>query len=61
MYLLTNDGLPIIDEIEQMPNVYCNLGVGKNGILHNIIGAKILKNIYNDCYTKDMYMFRINR
>ena len=61
MYLLTNDGLPIIDEIEQMPNVYCNLGVGKNGILHNIIGAKMHKNIYNDCYTKDMYMFRINR
>lgn len=60
-YLLTNDGLPVVDEIEQLPNVYCNLGVGKNGILHNIIGAKMLKNIYNDCYTKDMYLFRINR
>jgi len=61
MYLMTKDNLPIIDEIEEMPNVYCNLGVGKNGIIHNIIGAKMLKNIYNDCYTKDMYMFRINR
>lgn len=61
MYVMTKDGLPIIDEIEDMPNVYCNLGVGKNGIIHNIIGAKMLKNIYNDCYTKDMYMFRMNR
>lgn len=61
MYLETKDGLPIIDEMEEMPNVYCNLGVGKNGIIHNVIGAKMLRSIYNDCYTKDMYMFRINR
>lgn len=61
VFLQTQDLLPIIDELENMPNVYCNLGVGKNGILQNIIGAKMLKNIYNDCYTKDMYLFRINR
>lgn len=61
LYLQTSDGLPVIDEIDNMPNVYCNLGVGKNGILHNVMGASMLKNIYSDCYTKDMYMFRINR
>lgn len=61
LYLQTSDGLPVIDEIDNMPNVYCNLGVGKNGILHNVMGAGMLKNIYSDCYTKDMYMFRINR
>lgn len=61
VFLQTSDGLPIVDEIENMSNVYCNLGVGKNGILQNIIGAKMLKNIYSDCYTKDMYLFRINR
>lgn len=61
LYLQTSDALPIIDELENMPNVYCNLGVGKNGLLYNVLGAKMLKNIYNDCYTKDMYMFRINR
>jgi len=61
MYIMTKDRLPIIDEIEEMPNVYCNLGVGKNGIIHNLIGAKMLKNIYSDCYTKDMYMFRISK
>lgn len=61
LFLQTQDSLPVIDELEDMPNVYCNLGVGKNGILHNVIGGKMLKNIYNDCYTKDMYLFRINR
>lgn len=61
IYIMTKDRLPVIDEIEDMPNVYCNLGVGKNGIIHNLIGAKMLKNIYSDCYTKDMYMFRINK
>lgn len=61
VFLQTSDGLGIIDEIDDMPNVYCNLGVGKNGILQNVIGAKMLKNIYGDCYTKDMYLFRISR
>lgn len=61
VFLQTQDLLPIIDELENMPNVYCNLGVGKNGILQNVVGAKMLKNICNDCYTKDMYLFRINR
>lgn len=61
IYLQTKDRLPIIDEIEQMPNVYCNLSVGKSGMLYSVLGAKMLQNIYNDCYTKDMYMFRINR
>lgn len=60
-YLLTKDHLPVIDEIENMPNVYCNVGVGKNGIVHNIIGGVLLQNIYKDYYTKDMYLFRLNK
>ncbi|MBR5227145.1 MAG: FAD-binding oxidoreductase [Clostridia bacterium] len=60
-YLMTKDGLPIIDEIEQLPNIYCNLGIGKNGIIYSAIGAKMLSSIYDDCYTKDMNLFRINR
>ena len=35
----------IIDELNNMPNVYCNLGVGKNGIIHSMIGARMLKYI----------------
>lgn len=57
----TKDTLPIIDEIPEMPNVYCNLGFGSNGILYSVIGAKMLKDILKDYYAKDMNMFRIDR
>lgn len=61
MYLDTKDGLPIIDELENMPNVYCNLSVGKNGIIFSMIGARMLKNISKRYNEKDMYLFRGNR
>ena len=61
MYLDTKDGLPIIDEIENMPNVYCNLGTGKNGIIFSMIGARMLKEISKRYHIKDMYLFRENR
>ena len=61
MYLDTKDGLPIIDEIENMPNVYCNLGVGKNGIIYSMIGARMLRNVSKQYHIKDMYLFRENR
>ncbi|MDO4283646.1 MAG: FAD-dependent oxidoreductase [Clostridia bacterium] len=57
----TKDGLPIIDEIPNMPNCFCNLGFGANGILYSVIGADILKDAIKGFYTKDMYMFKINR
>ena len=61
MYLETKDGLPIIDELDNMPNIYCNLGVGKNGIIYSMIGAKMLKDISKQYNVKDMYLFRENR
>lgn len=61
MYLDTKDALPIIDELENMPNVYCNLGTGKNGIIFSMIGARMLKDISKQYHIKDMYMFRENR
>ena len=61
MYVGTKDNLPIIDEIPDMPNCFCNLGFGSNGILYSVIGASMLKNAVNGLYTKDMNMFRINR
>lgn len=61
VYLDTKDGLPIIDELENMPNVYCNLGVGKNGVIFSIMGAKMLKDIVSKSNIKDMYLFRENR
>ena len=61
LYLETKDTLPIIDEIKDMTNVYCNLSVGRNGIVHSMIGAKLLKDIVKQSHVKDMYMFRENR
>ncbi|MBQ8043025.1 MAG: FAD-binding oxidoreductase [Clostridia bacterium] len=61
MYLDTKDGLPIIDELENMPNVYCNLSTGKNGIIFSMIGARMLRNVSKQYHEKDMYMFRENR
>ena len=61
MYLDTKDGLPIIDEIEDMPNVYLNLGVGKNGIIYSLFGSKMLKDITKRSHIKDMYIFKEKR
>ncbi len=57
----TLDCLPIIDEIDDMPNCFCNLGYGSNGLLFSVIGAKTLKDAVKGLYTKDMKMFRIKR
>ena len=57
----TKDSLPIIDEIPNMPNAFCNLGFGQNGILYSVIGADMLRNAIKGLYTKDMNMFRVNR
>lgn len=60
-YASTKDGLPYVDEIPNMPNCFCNLGLGSNGIIYSAIGAGMLKNAINGLYTKDMNIFRINR
>lgn len=57
----TKDSLPIIDEIPGMSNTFCNLGFCVNGILHNVIGADMLKDAVKGFYTKDMNMFKIDR
>lgn len=60
-YANTKDSLPMIDEIPGMPNCFCNLGFGTNGIIYSALGASMLKNAINGLYTKDMNIFRINR
>ena len=57
----TKDGLPIIDEIQGYPNVFCNLAYGVNGTLYSIIGAKILEEINDQCYYRDIHLFKIKR
>lgn len=61
MYLETKDGLPIIDELEDLPNVYVNIGSGLNGVVHSAIGANMLRDICKEYHTKDMIMYKINR
>ncbi|MEG1705614.1 MAG: FAD-dependent oxidoreductase [Clostridia bacterium] len=60
-FVNTVDTLPIVDEIENMPNCFCNLGFGANGILYSSIGGKMLKDAVKGLYTKDMKMFRLKR
>lgn len=60
-FVNTKDTLPIIDEIPNMPNCFCNLAFGKNGILYSVIGANILKNAIKGFYTKDVNMFKLVR
>ena len=57
----SKDSLPIIDEMPNMPNCFCNIALGTNGILYSVIGANMLKNAVKGLYTKDMNMFRIDR
>ena len=57
----TKDSLPIVDEIPDMPNCFCNIGFGTNGIIHSVIGANMLKNAIKGFYTKDMNIFKITR
>lgn len=60
-FLDTKDGLPVIDELEELPNVYCNIGCGRNGVLYSMIGANMLRDISKKYHVKDMYIFRENR
>lgn len=57
----TKDGLPIVDELPNMPNCFCNLAFGSNGILYSVIGADMLRNAVKGLYTKDMNMFKLER
>ena len=61
VYANTKDTLPVIDELPNMPNCFCNLCLGTNGILYSVIGANILKDAVKGFYTKDMYLFKMNR
>lgn len=42
-YVTTKDSLPIIDEIPGMPNCFCNLAFGSNGIIYSTIRSQHAK------------------
>ncbi len=60
-YIYTNDDLPIIDEIPDFKNCYCNLGFCNNSIIFNTVGALMLKNAIKGLYSKEMSLFKIQR
>ena len=58
---ITKDNMPIIGEIEEIPNTYINLGVGSSSIAQNLIGADILKDAIKGYYKKEMNLFKLRR
>ncbi len=58
---ITKDNMPIIGEIEEIPNTYINLGVGSSSILQMLIGADILKDAIKGYYKKEMNLFKVRR
>lgn len=59
--IATKDKLPIISEIDKLPNVYLNVGVGSSSISNVLIGADILKEAVRGYYKKEASLFKINR
>lgn len=59
--ITTKDKLPIISEIDKLPNVYLNIGVGSSSIANVLIGADILKEAVRGYYKKEASLFKINR
>ncbi len=57
----SKDNLPIICEIENVPNVYLNVGMGSSSISQMLIGADILKEAIKGYYKKEMNLFKITR
>lgn len=57
----TKDKLPIISEIDKLPNVYLNIGVGCSSIANVLVGADILKEAVRGYYKKEASLFKLNR
>lgn len=58
---VTKDGMPLIGEIEEVPNTYINLGIGSSSIAQMLVGADILKDAIKGYYKKEMNLFKIRR
>ena len=58
---VTKDNLPVIGEIEEIPNTYVNIGIGSSSIAQMLIGADILRDAIKGYYKKEMNLFKIRR
>ncbi len=57
----TEDGLPYIGSIKQLPNTYFSLGYGGNGITFSQIGAEILSDLLMGVKNKDAEIYSFDR
>ncbi len=57
----TRDNLPVISEIEEIPNTYINIGSGSSSIAQMLIGADYIKDAIKGYYKKEMNLFKLHR
>lgn len=57
----TEDGLPYIGSIKQLPNTYFALGYGGNGITFSQIAAEILSDLLLGVKNKDAKIYSFDR
>lgn len=60
-FIETNDGLPYIGSIKQLPHTYFALGYGGNGITFSQLAADILTDLLLDETNKDANIFTFER
>ncbi len=61
LFIDSNDGLPYIDEHEEFPNIYFNIGIGSNGLLYGLMGAMLLSDKHIGIDNKRLELFKFTR
>lgn len=61
LFGVTKDGLPIVGNDPSLPNCYFSLGYGSNGIIYAVIGAQILKELFEGKKSPYLSLFGFNR
>ena len=57
----SNDGLPIIDAVPDMPNCFAVMGFGGNGTIYSMIASQIVPTLFEGRADKDADIFRLRK
>lgn len=60
-YITTQDGLPYIGSIPELPNTFFALGFGGNGITFSVLAAQMIRDMIKGKQPKDSEIFSFNR
>lgn len=60
-FATTEDGLPYIGQVTQMPHTYFALGFGGNGITYSVVAADIIRDMITGTKNNDAALFRFYR